>query len=190
MSFELFRTECPGAAFLLGRFLDDRCLELVCQDYERVAAAGGNDELGVVREDGVSYNKRVARLLTIIAKEVACHDFETLRLSLYACALDPIDSGEKQLNDELALIRTNSRPFTAEKASVVFGALLLDRCRHVHMTSLSLPEQESLVQELIVSSRLLDGAPIPAVLRSKIEHSLAVNVRRLTMEMSSGPEGL
>lgn len=184
MSFELFTTECPGAAFVLGRFLNRDQLELIGRDYECVAACDGNDELGVVREEGVSFNKRIARALMIIAKEAGCQDVDTLRLGVYSCAADTVNTGDPQLDRELLSIRGSSNPPTSQREGVVRGALLLDRCRHLHMMGGRLDARAELLRALKAQARLVDGALLPEVMRKKIQYSLTAQTRRIDIDGS------
>lgn len=184
MSFEMFTTDCPGAAFVLGRFLGREHLELIGQDYKCVVARGGNHELGVVREEGVSYNKRVARALMIIAKEAGCQDVDTLRLGVYSCAADVVDTGDLRLDRELLSIRASSNPPASQRESVVRGALLLDRCRHLHMMGVRLDARVELLRELKAQAQLLEGDSLPEAIQKKIQHSLTAQTQRIDIESS------
>ena len=188
MSSKLFRQDSPGIVFALERVLDEESIGQLFGDYEVVVAAGGNDEHGVIREEGVSYNRRIARILTIVLKEAGCRDFATLRLALYACAKDAVSVNEAELDREIRAVResVNVPPSTL---SIVSAALILDRSRHLHMTTMSLGEQMRCAETLGASCVLLQEVPLPEHLRKKVEYSVNVQKRRLEAESSLRKEG-
>ena len=190
MSSKLFRQDSPGIVFALERVLDEESIGQLFGDYEVVVAAGGNDEHGVIREEGVSYNRRIARILTIVLKEAGCRDFATLRLALYACAKDAVSVNEAELDREIRAVResVNVPPSTLSVA-IVSAALLLDRSRHLHMTTMSLGEQMRCAETLGASCVLRQEVPLPEHLRKKVEYSVNVQKRRLEAESSLRKEG-
>jgi hypothetical protein len=190
MSSKLFRQDSPGIVFALERFLDETSMVQLFGDYEVVVAAGGNDEHGVIREEGVSYNRRIARILTIVLKEAGSSDFETLRLALYACAKDEVTVSEPALDRDIRAVRASeSAAPTTLSVAIVSAALILDRSRHLHMTTMSLSEQLTCVEALGASRALRREVPIPEPLRKKVEYSMSVQKRRLEAESSSPKEG-
>jgi hypothetical protein len=78
----------PKVFFALQRFLKTAELAAVRADYKRAHDAGGNTEQFLTREEGVSFNPRLARVLSILVKDLGVHDPLVLRAALYSAALD------------------------------------------------------------------------------------------------------
>ena len=187
MSLRLFTQECPGLLFSLGRFLDEPALQVLTDDYDRVVAAGGNDEEGIKREEGVSFNRRIARILSLVTKEGGCRNLSDLRVAMYACATrDEIVPDEEVL---AAKVRQARAVFEVERpegvAATVAAAIILDAVRHMHMTSFTIEERAQRIGALNVTPLL---STIPEVLRDKLTHSISMQKRGLVAESDRGEE--
>jgi hypothetical protein len=68
-----FKSECPGVFGLLSRLLGEDAASALAVDYELVSQHDGNYEPAVIREEGVSYNPRIGRVLSIVTP--ARHDW-------------------------------------------------------------------------------------------------------------------
>lgn len=120
-------------------FLSQSELHTLAEDYARCEAAGGNIELGFVREEGVSHRPRLERIISILVRDGGVTDLQTLRTVLYAAlpetakvvALDQLSL--PRVREELTKLRAGGRVST--EVGAVGLALELDVVRHLHMRS-------------------------------------------------------
>ena len=75
--------ECPGLAVLLGRYFDPSTVEILSEDYFAAVVRGGNQEDGIIREEGVSFNPRLARIITVLLRDGGVRDSWMLRVAVY-----------------------------------------------------------------------------------------------------------
>lgn len=183
MSLRLFTRECPGLLFSLGRFLDEPALQVLTDDYDRVVAAGGNDEEGITREEGVSFNRRVARILSLVVKEGGCRAPSDLRIAMYASTThECVPPDDECLAAEVRRARAASTVERLEGiAAVVAASIMLDTVRHMHMTSFTTEERARRLGSLNVDAVL---SSVPQQLRDKLTHSISMQQRGLGAESS------
>jgi hypothetical protein len=147
--------ESPKVFMALQRFLAPDELAALESDYQRCVSLGGNVEAGMTREEGVSFNPRLARILSIMIHDGGVRDFESLRSALCAAC------------DSLR-----------EKSSaLVKGVIALDSIRHLHQTDFSEPKRQEIL--LGVESTLLGQLrnEMPEWLQKKLEHAIALQRR-------------
>ncbi len=173
-----FQSECPGAFGFLSRLLSEEAMRLLAQDYDLVVEHDGNYEPAVVREEGVSYNPRVGRILSIVAQDGMVHDQDSMRSAMYACAprLMPPEDLEPLGSEVRNLLSTESVPNTIQLA------LELDFIRHLHMTTYSAEDRQKLLTERAESTllaRLGTGSP---ALFQKVMHAITLQRRRLELD--------
>lgn len=147
--------ESPKVFMTLRRFLAPDELAALESDYQKCVSLGGNEEAGLKREAGVSFNPRLARILSIMIHDGGVKDFELLRSALYAAC-------------------DNSR---VSGSTLVRGVIELDSIRHLHQTDFSEPKRQEIL--LGVQSTLLGQLrnEIPEWLRKKLEHAIALQRR-------------
>ncbi len=150
------------------------------QSYCGAADLGGNEELGVSREEGGSYNPRIARVLSLVIQECKEVTPRVLRVAAYSTL---------PLNVEIPVeIRSDlndvhgATPKSPEWAACVALALMLDRVRHLHMLTLPLSEKEGILSAVESSPLLTPGAGSPENLRLKVVHGIDMQRRRIKMD--------
>jgi hypothetical protein len=147
--------ESPKVFMALKRFLAPDELAALESDYQRCVALGGNAEAGMKREAGVSFNPRLARILSIMIHDGGVRDFQLLRSALYAACNS---------------LKENS-------SSLAKGVIALDLVRHLHQTDFA----ESKRQEILraVESEFIGqlGNDMPEWLQKKLEHAIALQRR-------------
>lgn len=175
-----FTKECPGLAGSLGRLYGKDVLAQFARDYCEAADRGGNAELGVAREEGVSFNPRIARVVSLVIQEYAHITPDLLRVVAYSTV--PLD-GEipVELRSDISAVRdvTPERP---EWIKCIALALMLDRVRHLHMADIRSDEKERMLTGFASSPILAPETGSPENLRLKLIHSIDMQRRRLHIE--------
>lgn len=178
----------PKVFSILGRFLEPANFEQISADYQRCAELGGNTELGFVREDGASFNPRLARVLSLLVSDGKVSDPAILRAALYA-ATRVVFSGTRLEGfvppELLRVVETvGDTSYAIPEAALIRGVIELDAIRHIHQRNLSVAER---VEMLADKEKLLQTgflALLPAWLRGKLEHALALQLRNLAEQHS------
>lgn len=146
-------TNSPKVFAALARFLSSDELALVAQEYSRADAHGGNHEVGLTREAGVSFNPRLARIISIIVHDLALRDLTTIRASLFCAVgagrLAASIGAPQEIPPELQAIVCAVLTSAADNgaASAIRGVIILDTVRHLHQTSLSLAERHDILAD-------------------------------------------
>ncbi len=151
----------------------------IAGDYCVAADLGGNLEPAVPREAGVSFNPRIARVVSLVMQECVSVDPALVRLAVYSCVgSDRIDDLPSDLTSELKSVREASLggPSWAQGISL---AIVLDRVRHLHMMTSDLDEKGAYLDEVRASPMLLPESGAPERLRMKVLHAVELQARRL-----------
>lgn len=160
---------------LLARAYGEGCIDLVSADYEQAALAGGNIEPnGLVREEGVSFRPRLARIATLLIQEVPGVRLETVRAALHAAVPGSSPVG--------------SPSGSQIEARAVQLAIQLDATRHLHMTQLG---SEARGRALVAAEELLSWASPDApadTLHQKLLHAIKLQRRNLGVDDRVGRE--
>lgn len=193
MTTQPFAADSPKVFQALARFLGPEELALVELDYSQAQALGGNSERGLMREEGVSFNPRLARIVSIIIRDLAVRDLLVIRASLYCAVLDAgfgveqpqmVRGPELDVPAELQSLVSDaalSSP-TSEAALTIRGVIALDTVRHLHQGSWSEDERETtlLYAESLVR-RLAERGPATQ-LAIKLNHAIELQRRRSCLE--------
>ena len=177
------RAEAPALVRLLERAFGDGCIDLFSADYERARGAGGNAERdGTGREEGVSFRPRIARILSILLKEVQGVQLQTARAAVYAAGqvAPPVEVAHEALGAFLSNrdVGSASLPRCPESCAVAL-AVELDAVRHLHMTQL---DHEARTQQLSAAEKLASASSgiVPLdTLRQKLLHAIKLQRRNL-----------
>ncbi len=160
------REDAPALVTLLERAFGEGCIDLVSADYEQAALAGGNIEPnGLVREEGVSFRPRLARIATLLIQEVPGLRLHTVRAALHAAV------------PSSAPVATTAE--SQSEACAVQLAIQLDTTRHLHMTQL---DPKGRGRALAAAEELLSRAHADApleTLRQKLLHAIKLQRRNL-----------
>lgn len=176
----------------LARFLPSPELTLLSSDYHAAQQLGGNVEHGLEREEGVSYNPRLARVLSIMATDLGITDITSLRAALYAAIFDSGLGAERsaatcdmnvippELQDLVAQAR--NRDTIDGTGCSIRGVIALDAVRHLHQTSWALSERESILTRIegSIVSNLRGSAP--EILVQKLQSAIDLQRRRLAAD--------
>ena len=186
MSALCFVEQCPGVVSVLSRAFSEHDIQTLSRDYDTVTARGGNEEVAIEREEGVSFSPRVARIVLLSYREAGATSLDQVRVALYSAARGDTAG----LVVEAPLIERNlervRRPVKDDEEWIKGIAIvsLLDEVRHLHMTKLS-REQRREILERARGSTLLDptfGAP--EGLRLRLEHSINLQERVLSADVA------
>jgi hypothetical protein len=175
-----FTKECPGLAGSLGRLYGKDVVAQFAHDYCEAADRGGNADLGVAREEGVSFNPRIARVISLVIQEYAQITPEVLRVVAYSTVSLDQDVPAEVLSDVSAV--RNVTPESPEWIRCIALALMLDRVRHLHMADIRSDEKERMLAAFGSSPILAPEAGSPENLRLKLIHSIDMQRRRLHIE--------
>jgi hypothetical protein len=164
MSEQSLLEGAPKLFVALKRFLTAQQLDSLAIDYSICAQNGGNFEAGMSREEGVSFNPRLARILSILIHDGRVRDIITLRAALYAGAA----SGSR----EGANLKVPSELKDAVSQEVIKGVIALDTIRHLHQTNFSSQERD----EILSKFNTCPG-DTPEWLQKKLEHAILLQRR-------------
>ena len=167
--------ECPGLAVLLGRYFDPTTVEMLSEDYFAAVGRGGNQEDGVIREEGVSFNPRLARIITVLLRDGGVRDSWMLRVAVYGAvssaggSLKGIDA---RLASEVALLMREpcAGPPWYKTIALTY---LLDRVRHLHMTTLTGAVREEILRS-VERSPIVSGEAEGDPILVKVRHAISL----------------
>ncbi len=175
-----FTQECPGLAGSLTRLYGRQVADEFAQHYAIVADRGGNHELGVVREEGGSFNPRIARVISLVIQD--CDEVTPLVLRVAAYSALPVDvEVPAEFQSDVIAVR-EATPASPQWASCIALALILDQVRHLHMANVSVSDKERVIATVESSPLLAPGLGSPENLRLKVIHGVAMQRRRIKME--------
>jgi hypothetical protein len=176
-----FTKECPGLAGSLGRLYGKDVVAQFALDYCEAADLGGNVEFGVAREEGVSFNPRIARVVSLVIQDCANITPHVLRVVAYSTV--PLD---REIPGDLRFDVSAVRDVASESPEwikCIALALMLDRARHLHMADIGFDEKEGTLASFASSALLAPDAGSPESLRLKLIHSIDMQRRRLHIDI-------
>jgi hypothetical protein len=175
-----FTKECPGLAGSLGRLYGKDVVAQFALDYCEAADLGGNVEFGVAREEGVSFNPRIARVVSLVMQD--CDDITPHVLRVAAYSAVPLDEEiPADLRSDVSAVRDVASE-SPEWIKCIALALMLDRARHLHMADIGCDEKERMLASFASSALLAPDAGSPENLRLKLIHSIDMQRRRLHID--------
>lgn len=184
----MLRENAPKVFTALARFLPDPHLDQLAAEYFECVELGGNVEPGMVREEGVSFNPRMARVLSLLLTDGGVRDLDTLRASLYAASpravQDSADLTPPELRDVVVAVWAD--PCTTSTAALIRGVIELDAVRHLHQTTYPGAEREAMlarVEQTIVADSLV---VLPEWLRQKLGTSISLQRRQIDLSEGQG----
>jgi hypothetical protein len=171
----------PKVFIRLERFLDQDMLATIMDDYRICAEHGGNLEPGMVREEGVSFNPRLARILLLLVADGRVHDSSVLRAALYAASLSDAALSTQLHNlcgALLGLVRDarSAAPQTAGGA-LIRGVIELDTVRHIHQTNFSSDERATMLKRAEAIHSCVVQAQAPEWVSTKLNHAIVLQRR-------------
>ena len=175
--------ECPGLAVLLGRYFAAPTIEALAEDYYGASARGANQEFGVVREEGVSFNPRLARILTLLLREGGVRDPWVMRVAMYGAASSegsPLEELDAQLAAEVRLLTLDPCSGSPWHKTIAL-AYILDRVRHLHMTTMTVSEREEYLRTVEQTSIVSGDSPRDPFL-GKVRHAITLQRKRLSID--------
>lgn len=186
MSLARFAKECPGLSGSITRLYGQEATTQIAQDYCVAADLGGNVELGLTREEGVSFNPRIARIVSLVIQDCDSVNPAMVRVAVYSSVsgdlMAPVPSDIA--SDVMALkVVSPQSPSWLKGLSL---ALTLDRVRHLHMIEAPLDEKATYLQEVGCSALVVPGSGAPERLRVKVLHAVDLQSRRLSEERERG----
>lgn len=198
----LLATSSPGLLATLQRVFSAEEVSLLSEDYGLVVNAGGLSEDPVIREEGVSYNPRPARIATIVLAETPHPELHAIRLALWStigasrmsdapeCIAADLRMVRSILEESSKLVSQETREggslIEVNTSSVVevLLAVQLDTVRHLHMTTLSPEARERVVEtsEAMVRKveQIVASVTVVQTLIKKLQHSISQQRRILT----------
>ena len=185
MSLARFTKECPGLAGSITRLYGDEVAFQVAADYCVVADRGGNVELGLSREQGVSFNPRIARIVSLVIQDCGKVEPSMVRVAVYSSL--PRESGcdiPVDVAGDVAAVKDPS----LESSSWIQGislAVMLDRVRHLHMITCTLGEKEAYLNEVRSSPLIASQSGAPETLRLKLLHAIDMQTRRISFDRTT-----
>lgn len=178
------RTKAPGLTFKLEKRFSAAIIDKLDRHYTAVEQAGGNEELGLTREEGVSYNPRIARVASLLleerGKDLTENEIAAAMWSLITKEIPELTTANPDVSDLVELVRGDLLQASSHaQVSAIIGVRELDTIRHLHMTTRSLDEKRAYLADLKTSALLAPSSAISQTLRKKIEHAIAMQERCL-----------
>jgi hypothetical protein len=185
------RTKAPGLTFKLERRFSAAIIDELDRHYAAVEEAGGNEELGLTREEGVSFNPRIARVASLLleerGKDVTANDIAAAMWSLVTKEASELVTLNPEVSDLVQLVRGDLLQASSHtRIAAIIGVRELDTIRHLHMTTRSLDEKRAYLNALKTSTLLAPSSAISQTLRKKVEHAVAMQERCLDADGSEG----
>ncbi len=185
------RTKAPGLTFKLERRFSAAIIDELDLHYTTVEAVGGNEEPGLTREEGVSFNPRIARVASLLleerGKDVTLNELAAAMWSLVTKEVSAPASSTPEVSDLVELVRGDLVHASSHACvAAIIGVRELDTIRHLHMTTSSPDEKRGYLYALKTSTLLAPSSAISQTLRKKIEHAIAMQERCLEADFSEG----
>lgn len=162
-------------------------LAQLAADYKRCVNLGGDLEHAISREEGVSFNPRLARVLSILIADGAISDWGVLQRALYGAAVLNLGLEHRaaildgELKDLKGLVGCFLRQVLLldssdnSEALTLLGVVLLDDIRHLHTAELSDDERTSLLTRYRDLSLSL-ASRVPEWLERKLKTALSLQI--------------
>ena len=178
--------ELPRVFITLRRFLSEKQYREIVREYCAVDELGANIDRETIREDGVSFNPRVARILSILLRDAGCRDCAVLVSAIWSCiAYDITFKGiESHFLDVPSEYRASvdaviGTPRQDSSTACIRAALDLDRIRHLHISSLEYSKRGEVLEAIGVTYTENLLAKLPRALYDKLLHARSMQHRRL-----------
>jgi hypothetical protein len=181
MESSLLVVEAPALRGAVLKLFGTAGVSVIAADYERVAALGGNVEVGLNREEGVRYNPRIARVSQLALDEGGIRELSALRAVIWSTVSDAKALMElRDLDVRLMAQCVLSDDESAETSVLTIRAVLvLDRIRHLHMTVLDAADKLDYISSTSLRALLREGSLVPPNLRMKLQHAVSMQERLL-----------
>jgi hypothetical protein len=182
--------DSPKVFQALARFLSAEDLAIVANDYTHADAYGGNREPRLTRGEGVSFNPRLARILSILVHDVGVRELTTIRAALYVAAVDAglggADGAEKMYAtipvppDLVSTVNAEAAESNAYRAKDTIRAVIaLDSVRHLHQGRWSTSERSGILANAEQTLQNLTATKHAPELILKLRHAIELQRRRL-----------
>jgi hypothetical protein len=182
--------DSPKVFQALARFLSPEELASVAQDYAQADALGGNREPRLMREEGVSFNPRLARIMSILVHDVAVRELTIIRAALYVAAIDSgfgsANASEKTYAtvpvppDLMSIVNAEGTEFQACRTrDTIRTVIALDSVRHLHQGRWSTSEREGILANAEQTLQNLTTTQHVPELILKLRHAIELQRRRL-----------
>ncbi len=152
----------PACHGLLKRTLNRDDLKIVEELFKQVAKEEGLENSFTRREIGVSFNPFPARIIQLLITEGGIRDKESILIALLSCCSShPISNLSPELisaSDKIIsfLESTQELPILERGEREIAFCHILDRLRHLHMSTLSLNERTAMLQKLTIKIKALE----------------------------------
>ncbi len=177
------KSEVPGLTCKLGRVFGSEAIDWLEVHFDRVVQLGGNYEEGLMREEGVSFNPRVARIASLVLEHSDNPIIEVIAAAMWSLVPEQVaelQGNAPEVYDLVVGVFEQSEGSAVNPTSATIRAvLLLDRLRHLHMTSFAVAEKATVLQEAASSSVFSEEFPISQELRAKVEHAIRLQQRNV-----------
>jgi hypothetical protein len=184
MSRCLFQSECPGTFGILSRTVSEADCGCIALDYEVARQHGGNAEPATKREEGVSFNPRLGRIVSILIQDGGIRDSATIRVALYASVDRTAEELAGFVPEDLlaAVLVARSTPAASLPGRAIQLAWALDAIRHLHMSDLPVAERADFLRSCVDPRLLSNVSHELEPLATKVRHALTLQERRLLFD--------
>ncbi len=183
MESSLLIVEAPALRGAVLKLFGSSAISVVASDYERVAALGGNVEVGLVREEGVRYNPRIARVSLLVLEEGGIRELNHLRATVWSTLGDARRLVELEDEDIRRTAEWVLSEDDTEQAPIrtIRAAIALDTVRHLHMTTLEEADKRAYLSSQAIRSLVKEGASVLSNLDRKLQHAVMMQERLLAV---------
>lgn len=191
--------DSPKVFHALARFLGPDELRVLEADYVCARELRGNVERNLVREEGVSFNPRLARLLVIMIYDLHVTELLVLRATLYSavgyCGL----SGKIGISGDVLshlpadlteiVIGVCEERYGDSAIDLIRAVILLDSVRHLHQTNVPLSKRGPILERSEAIAISTQATKVSSVLDQKLSHAIVLQRQRLVRDLEEGGYG-
>lgn len=184
MSLSLFQSECPGTFGIVSRTVSGAECASIASDYELARSHGGNAEPATKREQAVSFNPRLGRIVSILIQDGGVRDVGAIRVALYGSTTCSEEELASFVPPDLrgAVLEVRRVPPASVMAHAIQLAWALDDVRHLHMSDLPIAERAEFLRTRIDPSLLNEVPDLLENLAMKVRHALTLQERRVLFD--------
>lgn len=181
MESSLLVVEAPALRGAVLKLFGALAISAIASDYERVAAHGGNVEVGLVREEGVRYNPRIARISLLVLDEGGIRELGHLRATIWSTLRDAHRLADLEDRDIREVAECVLSGDDSEQALIhtIRAAIALDTVRHLHMTALEMADKRAYLSSKAIRSLVKQDSSAASNLDRKLQHAVTMQERLL-----------
>ncbi len=187
-----FSKDSPKVSKLLHQKFSSPEVLLFNLGYSLLAKSEGITEPEIIRVVGASFNPKPARICELLILEAHTTEIDLLLAAVALCSTDPILFSEVLESEGASgvanivssvhayLNKSNNTDSLTPQAQNLMAAICLDKVRHLHMSTLTVPDRISYFQYVDDHILKIISDPLASRLKIMLETSLKLYKKRIT----------